>query len=118
MSDLPALLAVFGGFAAVLAGFVWLAVHVRRRGTAGSAVTAALASWEEAYRVTSHASYWEIKAQEERRAPVLSPDGHWRPSGGPGTGRVGGRSRAALPPRPRHHRAGLRRPARRWRRRH
>ncbi|MGW1075808.1 hypothetical protein [Streptomyces sp. NPDC002537] len=83
MSDLLPILGIFGGFAAVLAGFVWLAFRVRRRGTAGAAVTAALASWEEAYRVTSHESYWEIKAQAQaqRQLPLQSPDGHWRPSG-------------------------------------
>ncbi|MEU5428982.1 hypothetical protein AB0H73_25795 [Streptomyces olivoreticuli] len=79
MDDLLPPLAIFGGLAAVLCGFAWLAFHVRRRGTAGTGVTAALAAWEEAYRVTSHESYLEIKAQAERQSPMVSPDGHWRP---------------------------------------
>ncbi|GAA0374773.1 hypothetical protein GCM10010319_61680 [Streptomyces blastmyceticus] len=79
MDDLLPPLAIFGGLAAVLCGFAWLALHVRRRGTAGTGVTAALAAWEEAYRATSHESYLEIQAQAERRSPVVSPDGHWRP---------------------------------------
>lgn len=103
MGDLLPLLGIFGGFAAVLAGFVWLALHVRRRGTAGAGVTAALAAWEEAYRVTSHESYWEVKAQAERQLPVLSPDGHWRPRGDE-TGQVGEKSQEGLPLRPRQRR--------------
>ena len=52
------LLVIVGGLAAVLAALVWLARHVRRRGTAGAAVAAVLASWEEAYRVTAHEFHW------------------------------------------------------------
>ncbi|MFK0174656.1 hypothetical protein ACIQVR_01690 [Streptomyces xanthochromogenes] len=81
MDDVLPLFAIFGGLAAVLAALVWLARHVRRRGTAGAGVAAALASWEEAYRVTAHESHWEIKAQAERQFSVLSPDGHWPRAG-------------------------------------
>ncbi|MHA7961866.1 hypothetical protein ACX9I7_29400 [Streptomyces sp. L500] len=116
MGALLPLLVIFGGFAAVLAGFVWLAFHVRRRGTAGAAVTAALASWEEAYRVTSHEAYWEIKAQAERQSPVLSPDGRWRPSGRE-TRQADKGSQEALPPSPRRRRTNLRRLVRRLRQR-
>ncbi|MFF9847601.1 hypothetical protein [Streptomyces litmocidini] len=98
MGDFLPLLAIFGGLAAVLAALVWLARHVRRRGTAGAGVVAALASWEEAYRVTAHESYWEIKAQAERRCSALSPDGHW-----PRTGESGPR-----PPASRIRRDGMR----------
>ncbi|MEV5612726.1 hypothetical protein [Streptomyces sp. NPDC052225] len=80
MNGLLPLLVVFGGFAAVLVGFVWLARRVRRRGTAGGAVGAALASWEEAFRVTAHEAHVEVQAQARRQAPVLSPDGKWRPT--------------------------------------
>ncbi|KOX21223.1 hypothetical protein ADL06_25950 [Streptomyces sp. NRRL F-6491] len=66
---------------AALAGTVGLparlAVVVRRRGTAGAAIGAATAARDEAFRVTAHESYHEIRAQAERKAPVLSPDGPW-----------------------------------------
>lgn len=114
MGDLLPLLAIFGGLLAVLCGFVWLALHVRRRGTAGSGVTAALAAWEEAYRVTSHESYWEIKAQAERQSPAVSPDGHWRPRGHDAT-RADVSSREPLPRRSHRGRTILRRLARRMR---
>lgn len=114
MGDALPLLAVFGGLAAILCGFAWLAAHVRRRGTAGAGVRAALASWEEAYRVTSHESYQEIKAQTERKAPLLSPDGHWRP-GGETAGRGELRPLPSLGSRPRRRRMSVRRLTRRLR---
>ncbi|MFF4293975.1 hypothetical protein ACFY0N_09970 [Streptomyces vinaceus] len=114
-SFLP-LLVVFGGLAAVLAALVWLARHVRRRGTAGAAIAGALASWEEAYRVTAHESHWEIKAQAERQAPALSPDGHW-PRNGHGARSVSARSRHLSAPRSRRERTSLRGLVRRWRQR-
>ncbi|WP_254395517.1 hypothetical protein [Streptomyces sp. AC512_CC834] len=66
-----------GGLAVVLGLFTWLAVRIRRRGTAGGAMSAALASYEEAFRVTAHEAHVEIRAQTDRRAPLLSPDDHW-----------------------------------------
>ncbi|MFK0232492.1 hypothetical protein [Streptomyces vinaceus] len=110
------LLVIFGGLAAVLAALVWLARHVRRRGTAGAAITGALASWEEAYRVTAHESHWEIRAQAERQAPSLSPDGH-RPQNGHGARSASARSRHPSAPRSRREGTSLRRLVRRWRRR-
>ncbi|MFE1285722.1 hypothetical protein [Streptomyces sp. NPDC058751] len=67
---------MFGGLAAVLGFLVWLAARVRARGLAGGAVNAALASYEEAFRATSHAAHVEIQVQKERKAPLLSPDDH------------------------------------------
>ncbi|CAM5417038.1 hypothetical protein STENM327S_09453 [Streptomyces tendae] len=67
-----------GGLAAVLGSFTWLASRVRRRGAAGGAVGAALASYEEAFRATAYESHVEIRAQAERRSPLLSPDDDWR----------------------------------------
>ncbi|CAM5239691.1 hypothetical protein GCM10010329_45410 [Streptomyces spiroverticillatus] len=81
MADLLPPLLITCGLLAAVAGFALLARHVRRRGTAGAGVAAALASWEEAYRVTSYEAYVEVRAQAERQTPVLSPDGHWRPGG-------------------------------------
>ncbi|MFD6188635.1 hypothetical protein [Streptomyces sp. NPDC060275] len=67
-----------GGLAAVLGCFTWLASHVRRRGLAGGATSAALASYEEAFRATAYASHVEIRTRAERRSPLLSPDDDWR----------------------------------------
>ncbi|WP_246212202.1 hypothetical protein [Streptomyces abyssomicinicus] len=82
---LPPLL-VLGGLAAAVAAFARLARRVRRRGTAGAAAAAALASWEEAFRVTSHEAYQEVRVQAERTPPRPSPDG------------PGGRERYRRPP--------------------
>lgn len=38
---------------------------------------AAMASYEEAFRVTAHESHVESRAQAERKAPLLLPDDHW-----------------------------------------
>ncbi|MFI5801890.1 hypothetical protein [Streptomyces sp. NPDC051561] len=78
------------GLALAVGGFAWLARYVRRRGLAGSGVQSALAAYDEAFRVTAHESHHEIRAQTDRKAPILSPDGHWQPDAGPGTGEGGG----------------------------
>ncbi|MFC8230868.1 hypothetical protein [Streptomyces sp. NPDC057287] len=77
MNDLLALLVLAGVLAAVMGFFRWLASRVRRRGTAGAAISAALASYDEAFRVTAHEAHHEIRAQAERKAPLLSPDHPW-----------------------------------------
>jgi hypothetical protein len=69
---------VLGCLAAAVAAFAWLARRVRRRGTAGAAASAALASWEEAFRITSHAAYQEVQVRAERASPRPSPDGPGR----------------------------------------
>ncbi|MDQ0840987.1 hypothetical protein [Streptomyces sp. V1I6] len=79
MGDLLPLLVFTGCLAAIMGLFAWIAVHVRRRGLAGAAVRAALASHDEAFRVTAHESYYEIRAQAERQGQALSPDGRWTP---------------------------------------
>ncbi|UUU23144.1 hypothetical protein [Streptomyces sp. DSM 40750] len=104
---LPFLISM-GGLAAVLGLFVRLAARIRRRGLAGGAMSGALASYEEAFRVTAHASHVEIRAQTERKAPLLSPDDHWGRSPGE-TGQVGTANPRPHQPRPRRSRRGLRR---------
>lgn len=109
MRDFLPLLVIFGALALTLCGLAWLAVSARRRGTGGAALRGALAAWEEAYRVTSHDSYQEIVAEAQRKAPLLAPDEHWRPSGiltggwgesADGRGELaGGRSRTVRKPR-------------------
>ncbi|MFH8930226.1 hypothetical protein [Streptomyces pristinaespiralis] len=95
MGDLLPLLVFASCLAATLACFTWIAVHVRRRGIAGAAVRAALASHDEAFRVTAHVSHYEIQAQAERQGQALSPDGRWTPD------RDGARSAGAESRRPR-----------------
>jgi hypothetical protein len=90
MRDVVPFLITVAALAAVVAGFAWLAARVRRRGLAGTAVRAALASYDEAFRTTAHDSHYEIQAQAERKVPAPSPDGRWtrrRPEG-PGRERV------------------------------
>ncbi|OKI02710.1 hypothetical protein A6A06_15685 [Streptomyces sp. CB02923] len=94
-----------GFFAVALGCFAWLAVHIRRRGLAGGATSAALASYEEAFRATAHASHVEIRAQAERTVPAWSPDGHWGRTPG-GTGPVGAAARRPLQQRSRRSRRG------------
>ncbi|GAA0280512.1 hypothetical protein GCM10010302_17860 [Streptomyces polychromogenes] len=102
---LPLLLWV-GGLGVVLGFFTWLASRVRRRGLAGSAMSAALASYEEAFRITAHEAHVEVQAQADRRAPLLSPDDHWRRRSGAAeeAGTDGGRPSQ---PRPRRSRRRL-----------
>ncbi|MFD7220638.1 hypothetical protein [Streptomyces sp. NPDC056730] len=111
---LPFLIAA-GVLAVVLGFFTWLAARVRRRGLAGGAMSAALASYEEAFRITAHESYVEVRAQAERKAPMLSPDGHWERSPGE-AGRTGAENPRRPQPRPRRSRRRLGRWAGRLRR--
>ena len=60
---------------AVLGFFTWLAAVVRRRGLAGAAVRGALIAHDEVFHVTAHEAAYEIRAQAERKVPVVSPGG-------------------------------------------
>lgn len=73
MCVLLPLLIVAGCLAAVMGLLGLLAARVRRRGTAGAAIGAALASYEEALRTTSYAAHQEIRAQADRQSPLPSP---------------------------------------------
>ncbi|MFF4481659.1 hypothetical protein ACWDHW_07165 [Streptomyces melanosporofaciens] len=87
MGDALPYLIVAGVLAALMGFLGWVASLARRRGATGAALRAALASHDEAFRVTAHDSHHEILAQAERKAPILSPDGQWTPShaaAGPG----------------------------------
>ncbi|MGW4228371.1 hypothetical protein ACWEF9_03630 [Streptomyces sp. NPDC004980] len=86
MGELAPLLVLAGALAAVMAFFTWLASRARRRGVAGSAIRAAMASYDEAFRVTAHDAHYEILAQAERQVPMVSPDAPWG-RGRPGTAR-------------------------------
>lgn len=77
MNDLLPLLVLTVALLAVTGVFRLLVARVRRCGTAGAALTAALASYDEAFRVTAHDAHHEIRAQADRKAPLLSPDRPW-----------------------------------------
>ncbi|MEW1893335.1 hypothetical protein [Streptomyces sp. NBC_00523] len=79
MTSFLPLLVCTGALAAVMGLLGWLAVRARRRGAAGSAMGAALAAYDEAFRVTAHESYYEVRAQADRQASMASPDDAWRP---------------------------------------
>jgi hypothetical protein len=87
MSQLLSFLALLGALAVVMGFFAWLASVVRRRGLAGAGIRAALASYEEAFKVTSHDSHYEIQAQAEAKSPTGAPGDPWRPRGHPKRGR-------------------------------
>jgi hypothetical protein len=69
-----ALLGVF--MAGLLAGFVLLARQARRGGTAGAALSGAMAAYNEAWHGPAHAAHVEIQAQADGVTPVESPDKH------------------------------------------
>lgn len=80
MEDLLGCLILAAVLAAIMSALGRLARVLRRRGVAGHAVAAALASYEEAFRVTSYEAHQEIRVQAERRVPFEAPDEPWRPA--------------------------------------
>ncbi|MEU0383626.1 hypothetical protein [Streptomyces chartreusis] len=108
MDEFLSFLILMGGLAAVMGAFAWLASRIRRRGLAGSAMSAALASYEEAFRITAHESHVEIRAQADRKAPFLSPDDHWGRNPGY-VGQAAQGDRRSLQSRPRRSGRRLRR---------
>lgn len=105
MGEFLPFLVVTGALAAVMGFFAWLASLVRRRGLAGAAVRAAMASYDEAFRVTAHDAHYEIQAQADRKVPMALPGDPWRPIRG-GDGPAG--ERGPLQRRPRRLWRGLR----------
>jgi hypothetical protein len=63
---------VIACMAALMGALAVLARRVRRRGTAGQALAAAMAAFDEGFHATAHDSYVEIATQAERgrQAPV------------------------------------------------
>lgn len=80
MDDLLGCLILAAVLAVIMGAFAWLARVIRRRGVAGHAVAAALASYEEAFRVTSYEAHQEIRTQAGRKLPLESPDDPWHPA--------------------------------------
>jgi hypothetical protein len=109
MSAFWPFLVFVGCLAGVMGFFTWLAMHVRRRGVAGTAIGAAMASYDEAFRVTAYESHYEIKAQAERQSPMASPDDLWRPNRGEAARRLGADGGRPLRQQPGRVRRNLRR---------
>ncbi|MET9877178.1 hypothetical protein ABZZ36_21475 [Actinacidiphila glaucinigra] len=71
MDDLLGCLILAAVLAVIMGAFAWLARVIRRRGVAGHAVAAALASYE---------AHQEIRTQAGRKLPLESPDDPWHPA--------------------------------------
>lgn len=65
--------AVLGGVSLTMCLLILLARHVRRRGTAGQALAAAMAAYDESMHVTAHEAYVEVRSQDERGVSARSP---------------------------------------------
>ncbi|GCD94534.1 hypothetical protein [Embleya hyalina] len=116
MGELPGIAMVVGILAAAVGVCLWLAARVRRRGTGGAAIRAAMSAYDEALHGTANDAYVEIRLQERRKVPVRSPDDPWHPSRCDPTRRDD--DRTAPPPRSRARRTPVRGRLRRlWSRR-
>ena len=60
----------------LIAGLVVIATRVRRRGSAGPAIGAAMAAYDEAMHSTAHSAFVEQQQQNDRRVvvPADGPD--------------------------------------------
>ena len=74
MPDAVFVTLVVAGVAVAMAGLDLLALRVRRRGTAGPAIGAAMAAYDEAMHSTAHDAYVEMQADAERMTPAPTPD--------------------------------------------
>jgi hypothetical protein len=76
MSDVWIGAVVVAGTIVVLAGLALLALRIRRRGTAGPAIGAAMAAYDQAMHVTAYETFLEMQAQDERVTPTPAPNTH------------------------------------------
>ena len=58
----------------VLVAMTSFARVLRRRGTAGPAISAAMAAYDEAMHSTAYTSFVEVQAQDERKVPLTAAD--------------------------------------------
>ncbi|NUU26212.1 MAG: hypothetical protein HOV68_32625 [Streptomycetaceae bacterium] len=90
MTGLVTFLVILVALGIVMGTLGRLALSARRRGTAGSAMRAALMAYDEGIHGTAHDSHIEIQVQARRKVPVMSPDDPLRWNDGvPLTGRPG-----------------------------
>lgn len=74
MPDVLLAVIVVAGVAAVMAALAALAIRVRRRGTAGPAIGAAMAAYDEVMHSTAHDQFVEMQAEADRVTPAPTPD--------------------------------------------
>jgi hypothetical protein len=74
VSDLSVGLLVVAAVALVMVGLAFLAIRVRRNGSAGPAVGAVMAAYDEAMHSTAYDTFVELQAQEDRTIPMPAPD--------------------------------------------
>lgn len=59
--------------AAALTGLAFLARRIRRRGSAGPAIGAAMAAYDEAMHATAHQTFVEMQSQRDRTQERPAP---------------------------------------------
>jgi hypothetical protein len=64
---------VLAGTALVLVSLVLVARRMRRRGSAGAAIGAAMAAYDEAMHPLAHDAALEQRAQDDRAVPITAP---------------------------------------------
>jgi hypothetical protein len=74
MANVVVGLVVVGTVVAVMIALALVAVRVRRRGTAGPAIGAAMAAYDEAMNSNAHNTFVEVQAQRDHTVPVESRD--------------------------------------------
>lgn len=67
------------GVAALMLVLAWLARRIRRRGSAGPAIGAAMAAYDQGVHVTAYESFLEMQAQAQRATPMPAPAEKKRP---------------------------------------
>jgi hypothetical protein len=73
MVDVVMTLSVIAGIAVVVVALVFVAIRVRRRGTAGPAISAAMAAYDEAMHSSAHDTFVEVQAQRDRKIAIPAP---------------------------------------------
>ena len=72
MTDLLAAVVLIAGTAIVMALLALIAIRVRRSGTAGPAIGAAMAAYDEAMHTSAHQTFVEMQQQQDRRVGLPS----------------------------------------------
>ena len=67
---------VVAGVAVVMALLALVAVRVRRRGSAGPAIGAAMAAYDQAMHSTAYDTFVEMQQQTDRKIVTAAPDEH------------------------------------------
>ncbi len=73
VTDVLMSLVLAAGAAAAMAGLALVARRVRRRGSAGPAIAAAMAAFDEAMHATGYDAFAEMQVQQNRTNAVPAP---------------------------------------------